>query len=132
MNPAMRLAAVVTQVGAGIGATGYWVGHTRGIDVPLRALIDPHTMPEGTGVVGWIVIGIAVVAALFAISGSRRLFVLACVAEFAVVADFITFEALRRAPGQSYNPGDVGWGCWLILATVALGIVINVMSRTSE
>ena len=129
MNPVMRLAGVITQIGAGVGATGYWVGHTRGLDVPLRALIDPHTMPDGDGRVGWIVIGIAVIGALCAIGGSKLFFSLACVAELAVVADFITFEALRRAPGRSYNMSDIGWGLWMILAAVALGIVVTATSR---
>ncbi len=131
MNPVMRLAAVITQVGAAVGAFGYWVGHTRGIDLPLRSLIDPHTMPKSGSGVGWIIVALAAIGALVAISGSK-MFSLASVAQLAVVGDFITFEALRRAPDQSYNPADIGWGIWLILATVALSIVIIASSRDSR
>ena len=54
---------------------------------------------------------------------SRPLLALACAVEFALVVDFIVFEAIRSAPGD-YNATDIAWGCRLVLVAALTGILI--------
>ena len=44
---------------------------------------------------------------------------------FALVADFIVFEAIRCAPGD-YDAADLAWGCALVVVASLAGLLLSV------
>lgn len=42
---------------------------------------------------------------------------------FALIVDFLVFEAIRRAPGD-YDAADTAWGCWFVLVAALAGLLI--------
>lgn len=127
MNTTARFAGLITQVVAAVGAFGDWLSGTSGRRIAFRALTDPrhHPVPDVRAGVGWIVIAAAVVGAVAALAGRRALLACAAIVEFAVIADFLVFEAVRRAPGD-YRAVDIAWGCWFVAVAALAGFVVAV------
>lgn len=125
MKPTARIAALIAQVVTVTGAFGTWLPHTPGLRIAFGALTDPHhhAVPRAGIGVGWIVIAAAAIGMLAALAGSRPLLTLACIVEFALIVDFIVFEAIRRAPGN-YNAADIAWGCWFVMVAALAGLLI--------
>ena len=120
-----------------IGGLGRWVGNGGGL--PDSEFVTPteRTVTVVVGIVG-LVVGLAVwwVQARtdhrlgwtsFAMWAATAVVVFISALDVKKKVDSI--EVFSSKPGYDPHPGSVGWGWWLLLAGVAVGLVGMVMAH---